>query len=92
MNDAEFEALADAALARIESSIEESGLDADIDLKEGGVLGMVTYPVPGLQRYLDTFFDIAIQRGLDADFHVDETLDPTCNTLKTLAHTVLDVW
>jgi len=63
---------------------------ARITAESGGVLGMVTYPVPGLQRYLDTFFDLALQHGLDADFHVDETMDPTCNTLKTLAHTVLD--
>lgn len=56
----------------------------------GGVLGMVTYPVPGLQQYLDTFFDHAIGHGLDVDFHVDETMDPSVNTLKTLAHTVLD--
>ena len=38
MDDTEFEVLADQALARIESAIEECGVDADIDLKEGGVL------------------------------------------------------
>ncbi|MBC7739757.1 MAG: cytosine deaminase, partial [Candidatus Saccharibacteria bacterium] len=55
----------------------------------GGVLGMVTYPLPGLQTYIDTFFDHAISSGLEVDFHVDETMDPTSNTLKTLAQTVL---
>ena len=38
MNDAEFEKLADQTLARVEFAFEESGLDADLQLKEGGVL------------------------------------------------------
>lgn len=38
MNDTDFEKLADQTLARVESALEESGLDADIRLKEGGVL------------------------------------------------------
>ena len=38
MNETEFELLAGRALARIEAAIEESGLDADVELKEGGVL------------------------------------------------------
>ena len=38
MNDTEFESLAAKALARVEAAVEESGLDADVELKEGGVL------------------------------------------------------
>jgi CyaY protein len=38
MNDTDFEKLADQALARVETALEESGLEADIQLKEGGVL------------------------------------------------------
>lgn len=38
MNDTEFEALADAALDAVDAALEASGLDADIDRKEGGVL------------------------------------------------------
>ena len=38
MNETEFESLAGRALARIEAAIEESGLDVDVELKEGGVL------------------------------------------------------
>ena len=38
MDDREFAALADSVLARIESALEESGIDADVELKEGGVL------------------------------------------------------
>ncbi|MBC7739061.1 MAG: amidohydrolase family protein, partial [Candidatus Saccharibacteria bacterium] len=48
-----------------------------------------TYPLPGLQTNIDTFFDHAIAGGLEVDFHVDETMDPTSNTLKTIAETVL---
>ena len=63
------------------------------DLVQGadGVLGMVTYPNPDLQSQLDAFFRAATDRGLDADFHVDETMDPTVNTLRDIAQTVIDI-
>jgi CyaY protein len=38
MNDAEFERLASATLQTIEQRLEASGVDADFELKEGGVL------------------------------------------------------
>jgi CyaY protein len=38
MNEAEFERLASAALQAIEQRLEASGVDADFELKEGGVL------------------------------------------------------
>jgi CyaY protein len=38
MDERQFETLAGAALARIERSLDESGIDADVELKEGGVL------------------------------------------------------
>jgi len=38
MDDRDFAALADAALVRVEAALEESGVDADVELKEGGVL------------------------------------------------------
>jgi len=38
MNDTDFEKLADQALARVEAALEESGIEADIQLKDGGVL------------------------------------------------------
>jgi CyaY protein len=38
MNDAEFDRLAHAALQTIEQRLEASGVDADFELKEGGVL------------------------------------------------------
>jgi CyaY protein len=38
LNDTEFERLTTQALARIEAALEASGIDADFELKEGGVL------------------------------------------------------
>ena len=38
LNDTEFERLATYALQRVEAGLETSGLDADFELKEGGVL------------------------------------------------------
>lgn len=38
MTEAEFVAQADAALGRIDAALEASGVDADVALKEGGVL------------------------------------------------------
>ena len=38
MNEAEFERLASAALQTIEQQLEASGVDADFELKDGGVL------------------------------------------------------
>jgi CyaY protein len=38
MNESEFEALASGALRSIETALEASGIDADFELKEGGIL------------------------------------------------------
>ncbi|MGI1662490.1 cytosine deaminase [Palleronia sp. KMU-117] len=56
----------------------------------GGVLGMVTYPMPDLAQRLRAFFRLAADRGLQADFHVDETMDPDAETLRLIAETVLE--
>jgi cytosine deaminase len=55
----------------------------------GGVLGCVTYGVDTLDRGLDTLFRIAGDEGLDLDFHVDETLDPTARSLHSIADAAL---
>lgn len=57
----------------------------------GGVLGMVTYPVPDLRERLVGFFAQATKRGLDADFHVDETMDPSVETLRLIAEVAMEV-
>ena len=38
MNEAQFAERADAALTRIEAALEESGVDADVERKEGGIV------------------------------------------------------
>jgi len=38
MEETEFATLAEHALARIEAALEESGVDADVELKAGGVM------------------------------------------------------
>lgn len=64
---------------------------ADLVAASGGVLGMVTYPTANLTAQVDDFFRLALDRGLPVDFHVDETMDPSVNTLKVLAQKVLDL-
>ncbi|MDE4175341.1 cytosine deaminase [Phaeobacter sp. PT47_59] len=57
---------------------------ADLVAEHGGVLGMVTLPMDGLDAFLRRFFEIAAERGLDTDFHVDETMDPSFETLRDI--------
>jgi CyaY protein len=38
MDETEFAALADKALRKIDAALEQSGVDADVELKEGGVI------------------------------------------------------
>ncbi len=63
---------------------------ADIVAESGGVLGMVTYPVPDIRERLLDFFRIATDRGLEVDFHADETGDPDAATLRMIAETVIE--
>ncbi|SES20477.1 cytosine deaminase [Tranquillimonas rosea] len=63
---------------------------ADLVARAGGVLGMVAYPVPDLKDRLQAFFALASARGLSADFHVDETLDPDSACLRMIAETVIE--
>ena len=64
---------------------------ADLVAAHGGVLGMVTYPVLDLRDRLHGFFRLASARGLDADFHVDETMDASSETLRLIAEVALKV-
>jgi cytosine deaminase len=62
---------------------------ADLVAQSGGVLGMVTYPMPDLHDRLRVFFRMAAERGLATDFHVDETMDPSSETLRAIAEVVI---
>ncbi len=55
-----------------------------------GVLGAVTYMVPDLEDLLDRMFETAIERGLDLDFHADETDDVSAVSLKKIAEKALE--
>ena len=55
-----------------------------------GVLGLFTYPMPDLPDRLRHMFRLAADRGLNVDFHADETMDPTVNTLSQIAQAALD--
>jgi cytosine deaminase len=82
-----------AALAGVDR-IDMSGdyaRTADIVAEHGGVLGLVTYPIPGLSERLRAFFGLATARGLEVDFHADETGDPGAATLRLIAETVLEL-
>jgi len=55
----------------------------------GGVLGAVTYMIPELDRALAKMMRLAAERGLDLDFHVDETGDPSARSLRQIAETAI---
>ncbi|KGJ04380.1 cytosine deaminase [Paracoccus halophilus] len=63
---------------------------ADLTAESGGVLGCVTFPDPLLRDRLRAFFAHAGQRGLHADFHVDESGDPAAASLRAIAEVVLE--
>jgi cytosine deaminase len=54
-----------------------------------GILGAVTYMVPDLDQRLDLVFRLAAERGLELDFHVDETEDPAAVSLGRIARAAL---
>lgn len=58
---------------------------ADLVADASGVLGAVTFMIPDLPARLDRVFKLAADRGLDLDFHVDETDDPNAASLRDIA-------
>ena len=82
-----------AALAGIDRVDIDGGYagTADIVAAHGGVLGSVTYPMPDLKDRLRAFFRLAQDRGLEVDFHSDETGDPSVATLRAIAEVVLEI-
>lgn len=63
---------------------------ADLVARHGGVLGTCTLPGPDQRTQIAAFFAAAANRGLDLDFHVDETMDPAVNTLRDVAEVALE--
>lgn len=58
---------------------------ADLVAGVGEILGGVAYPNPELEQQIDRIFTLAQERGLDLDFHVDETNDPESRCLYYIA-------
>lgn len=63
---------------------------ADLVAQHGGTLGMVAYPVSDLREKLRIFFRYAFDRGLNADFHADETMDPHAECLRAIAEVAME--
>ena len=58
---------------------------ADLVARSNGVLGAVTLMIPDIDDVLDDVFRLAMDRGLDLDFHVDETKDVGAVSLRHIA-------
>lgn len=57
--------------------------------KHRGVLGAVTFMIPDLNRALELMMHAAADAGLDLDFHVDETGEPSARSLGAIADAAL---
>ena len=84
-------ALQGVALCSIEEFLDEAfALDlARAVGRYGGLLGAATYMIPDLDEALDRVFRLALDGGLDLDFHVDESADPAARSLRGIADTAL---
>jgi cytosine deaminase len=63
---------------------------ADLVAENNGVLGFVSYPAPEIKRLLLGHMEAAGKRGLSIDFHTDETMDSSSETLRLIADCVLE--
>ena len=63
---------------------------ANLVAKSEGVLGTVAYMAPDVETLLDRVFAAAMDRGLDLDFHADETDDPSADGLRLIAEKALE--
>ncbi|MCC6468331.1 MAG: cytosine deaminase [Alphaproteobacteria bacterium] len=62
---------------------------ADLVARHGGLLGGVAAQSPALDRHLDRVFALAAVRGLDLDFHADESDNPQGMGLRAIAEAKL---
>jgi cytosine/creatinine deaminase len=79
-----------SALGPVEMLLGEDGSAlADLVAEHQGILGCVLKSTPGPQAALDRIFGLARERGLELDFHVDETDDPGSTMLRHVAEAAL---
>jgi cytosine deaminase len=83
-------ALQAAALVTVEEVRDKDWFAALADrvAEAGGILGVVAFMVPDLDARLDAVVRHAAARGLDLDFHADETADPGARALDRIAEAV----
>jgi cytosine deaminase len=80
-----------ASLVTIEE-VRDTGWFSDLANRvagAGGVLGVVAFVVPDLDLLIEEVVRAAAERGLDLDFHTDETNDPNACALDRIADAVL---
>jgi cytosine deaminase len=84
-------ALQGVSLITVEQVRDESWFTslADRVAAAAGVLGCVAFMVPDLDALLDKVVRAAAERGLELDFHADETADPEAHALDRIAEAVL---
>jgi cytosine deaminase len=73
---------------RLFAEREAEGL-ADRVAAAGGILGAVAYTSPQIDTFLDRMLDVATERGLDLDFHCDESGDVGARALAHIARAIL---
>jgi cytosine deaminase len=78
-------ALQGVSLMGVDDVPEAPGPHFDHVTGHGGIVGAVLYKVPSMSARLSTLLREAENRGLDIDFHVDETLDPSSDCLLHVA-------
>ena len=79
-----------SALGPVEMLLGEDGSAlADLVADHQGILGCVLKSTPGPQAALDRVFGLARERGLELDFHADETDDPGSTMLRHVAEAAL---
>ncbi|MEL7493251.1 MAG: cytosine deaminase [Cyanobacteria bacterium J06554_11] len=62
---------------------------ADLVAQSGGVLGGVAFMNADIVRQIDRVFELAQKRGLDLDFHTDESLEPGDIALRLVAEAAI---
>ncbi len=62
---------------------------ADLVAESGGILGAVLNIQPDTDALLDRFIRLAMDRGLEIDFHVDEMTDPGAHSFDRIAEALV---
>ena len=74
-----------SSLSGIDLLPEDLGPLFDLVTHHGGIVGAALYMAPAMKPRVTALLTEAEERGLDIDFHVDETLDPASDCLAHVA-------